>query len=275
MKIKIELSVKKGIIAGILMIASILYAISTDLSIKFAVALPVMLFLGFFIRIKLIWKWLDIVAFMASSFVSLTILQLETGSVINDLGIKKMILNWFLALCIFVFILLFCKKISTACKIGSIVLFILGFADALVIAFRGNQISVNDIYSIRTALSVVGNYKLSLNPMFILAIVIFAGYFMCLNKVEFAAEKTGKTRFIGIPVIILLVIITIMNMQSYHVSTWENKGCTTNGVFLEWVLEVRDLQIKEPENYSVEYIENILGEYSERRENTSPPILSL
>lgn len=263
MKIKYEISVQKGIIAVIAIVASIWYAISTGLSLKFAVALPIMLFLGFFIRIEIIWKWLDMVAFMVASFVSLTILQLETGSVINDLGIKKMIINWFLTVCIFLFILLFTKKLSTTCKIGSVILFTLGFIDALVIAFRGNQISINDIYSIRTALSVVGNYKLELNPMFIFAIIIFIGYFMCLYKVIFATKTIGRIRLAGIPLIIVLVVITFFSTQQFQVATWANKGCTSNGVFLEWILEVRDLHIKEPEGYSVEQVENILNDYSD------------
>ena len=153
------------------------------------------------------WKWLDIIACLVSSFIALTILQLETGSVINDLGLKKMMLNWLLALCIFLVVMLFVKKIRSTCIISSVILFILGFIDALVIAFRGNQISINDIYSIRTALSVVGNYKLTLNPMFIFAIVIFCGYFMCLCKVRFKTEKIGKMRFAGIPLILIFTLL--------------------------------------------------------------------
>ena len=105
MKVKIDISVQKVIIASIAILASIIYATGTDLSVKFAVALPVMIFMGFFVRIELVWKWLDALALVVSSFIALTLLQLETGSVINDLGLKKMILNWFLAFIIFLLIL--------------------------------------------------------------------------------------------------------------------------------------------------------------------------
>ena len=89
MKIEVEMSIQKCIVAIIAIVTSICYALSTDLSFKFAVAFPVMLFLVFFIRIEIVWKWLDIIACLVSSFIALTILQLETGSVINDLGLKK------------------------------------------------------------------------------------------------------------------------------------------------------------------------------------------
>lgn len=275
MKIKFEVSVYKMVVGAIAMILSVCYAIGTDLSFKFALALPIMLFLGLFVRITIEWKWLDIVALVVSSFVSLTILQLETGSVIDDLGIKKIILNWFLAIGIFIIVFLVIGKISTTCKIGSAVLFVIGFIDAIVIAFRGNQISINDIYSIRTALSVAGNYKLELNPMFIFAIVIFIGYFMCLCRVKFATKKIGKIRVIGIPIIVVMVILVVSNINQYQVATWANKGCTSNGVFLEWILEVRDLHIKEPEGYSVELVENMLNDYSDEKvtEHRTPNII--
>ncbi len=185
-----------------------------------------------------------------------------------------MMLNWLLALCIFLVVMLFVKKIRSTCIISSVILFILGFIDALVIAFRGNQISINDIYSIRTALSVVGNYKLTLNPMFIFAIVIFCGDFMCLCKVRFKTEKIGKMRFAGIPLILIFTLLVVSNIQQYQVATWTNKGCTSNGVFLEWILEVRDLHINKPENYSDEYVEEMLSHYiDEEKAGKTPNII--
>ena len=261
MRIRLEISIQRIIAAIITMVASICYVLSTSLSLKFAVALPIMLFLGIFVRIEVLWKWMDVVAFLISSIISLTILQLETGSVINDLGTNKMVLNWLLVLCIFLFVLIITGKVRITCIISSVVLFLLGFVDALVIAFRGNQISINDIYSVRTALSVVGNYKFIVNPMFIFAIVIFIGYFMCLYKVKFATEKIEELRFVGIPIILIFALVIINNIQQYQVATWGNKGCTSNGVFLEWILEARDLHIKEPESYSNEYVESTLNDY--------------
>ena len=275
MNIKCEISIRKCICAILAMAVSIGYALSTYLSLKFAVALPVMLFLGFFIRIEIKWKWLDVVAVAASSFIALTIMQLETGSVINDLGIKKMLFNWLLTICVFLIILTISNRLSYTCKIGSIVLFAIGFADALVIAFRGNQISVSDIYSIRTALSVVGNYKMTWNPMFVFAIVIFCGYIMCLWKVTFATEKIGKIRFVSIPFIFIIAIFIVTNIQGYQVATWANKGCTFNGVFLEWVLEARDLNVREPEGYTAESVEKILNDYTKEKnvEDRTPNII--
>ena len=47
MKIEVEMSIQKCIVAIIAIVTSICYVLSTDLSFKFAVAFPVMLFLGF------------------------------------------------------------------------------------------------------------------------------------------------------------------------------------------------------------------------------------
>ena len=47
MKIEVEMSIQKCIVAIIAIVTTICYALSTDLSFKFAVAFPVMLFLVF------------------------------------------------------------------------------------------------------------------------------------------------------------------------------------------------------------------------------------
>ena len=163
MRIKYLFNRKRIISAVVFSIISIACALWSDLSFKYVLVLPAVVLFASFISIQVHNRILSAGSILIMPLFMTVILQLETGSVIDDLGIRLILINWLLVTGLSALALVFTKKVKNVHIICSLVVFLFGFADALVIAFRGNQISINDIRSIRTALSVVGNYQFDLN----------------------------------------------------------------------------------------------------------------
>lgn len=271
MRIKYLFNRKRIISAVVFSIISIACALWSDLSFKYVLVLPAVVLFASFISIQVHNRILSAGSILIMPLFMTVILQLETGSVIDDLGIRLILINWLLVTGLSALALVFTKKVKNVHIICSLVVFLFGFADALVIAFRGNQISINDIRSIRTALSVVGNYQFDLNPMFLFAIILFLAFFFFVLQSEFQVIEIKDKVLVLVPYMAVTCILVAANLDNYTVRTWGNQGCTRNGVLFELLLEIKYSKIEEPEGYSLEKVADIVQPYRSTGENKETP----
>lgn len=271
MRIKYSFNKIRVISAVIFSLISIACALWSKLSYKYVLVLPVVVLFASFISIEVYNQIISAVSILVMPLFMTVILQLETGSVIDDLGIKLILINWLLVTGFSALAVVFTKKVKHVHIICSLAVFLFGFIDALVIAFRGNQISINDIRSIRTALSVVGNYQFNLNPMFLFAIILFIAFFFFLLQSKFQVIELRDKGLVLVPYIVLTCSLVAVNLNHYTVKTWGNQGCTGNGVLFELLLEIKYSKIEEPEGYSLENVANIVEPYKTVGQNNETP----
>lgn len=271
MKVKYSFHKIRIISAVFFSAVSIACALWSQLSYKYLLVLPLTVLFASFVSIEVRNRRLSAVSVIIMPLFMTVILQLETGSVIDDLGIKLILINWLLTASVSSVVFLFTRKVKVVHIISSLIVFLFGFADAMVIAFRGNQISINDIRSLRTALSVVGNYQFHLNPMLLFAVILFLSFFFFIVQSKFeTVEKTDKI-LVLVPYIAVSIGMVAANINHYSVSTWGNQGCTRNGVLFELALEIRYSKAEKPEGYSTQKAAEIAQAYEVKEETKETP----
>ena len=81
-------------------------------------------------------------------------------------------------------------------------------------------------------------------------------------KFKIRFKKIWQMRIIDVLFIIICCIIVILNSMNVITETWEQKGSYQNGYILNFLLEIRDSFVSEPDGYSQEAVEALEKEYS-------------
>ena len=149
---------------------------------------------------------------------------------------------------------------------------LLSTADYFVYIFRGNELFVHDFLGIQTALNVAGNYSLILSSRMIIA------WCCWLLLVAFALSIRKKVKYHYYRSITLLTLIILSALFYYSTSDivikrWHNVGRNTNGFILNFTLDIRNLRMKAPADYSKDKAEALLLKYNydeDKSENEYP-----
>lgn len=143
-----------------------------------------------------------------------------------------------------------------------------GMANCAVYQFRGNLITLSDVFSIGTALDVAGNYRFEIMPRMLTVSVILAISLALLLRAR--VEKGSMRRW---PVRVLMLVLAVATawrpavlMQTMLPSTYGLEGAYYKGLLMNVLTEVKLLRIREPEGYDLEMVQQLLEESGE---NTS------
>ena len=175
---------------------------------------------------------------------------------------EKLFLNMVCCLVVYLFVHLITNNIAITCIISHCVLLLFGFVNFFVYEFRGNEFSFADISSAFTGLSVAGKYEFSINHRCVIVIISTIIFIAIALKFKIRFKKIWQMRIIDVLFIIICCIIVILNSMNVITETWEQKGSYQNGYILNFLLEIRDSFVSEPDGYSQEAVEALEKEYS-------------
>lgn len=193
-----------------------------------------------------------------STIATVYLTQLLLNESMIALGVEKIILG---ALICGIFILLiYCITLNCRIAIVCSMFFSMVWTSAnyFVYMFRGSEFIPADIFSLKTALNVVEEYKFEVNNPFLYAWILFLvfvfGYFGITN---FKSENIIKDRFFVSG--LLLMIIFIVGFTSRYLTPLHflQSGSVENGYMLNFVLQLRETFVKRPSNYDVRNINDI------------------
>lgn len=176
------------------------------------------------------------------------------------------------AICVSMFftILLFIYAVSNqfviTVSITTVFFVFLGILNFALDQFRGKVLYFNDLFSVKTALSVAGDYQLKITPAFIwtllLAVVSFALPIVCRNVYGVAKEKKKhyllrvvETAFI---VIVWYIYIGTSFLDSVTPNYWR---AANNGYILNFVQQAKGYYSSASGNYSIDEIKTLSGLY--------------
>ena len=176
----------------------------------------------------------------------------------------------------FSFLFLFItNRLRLAVTISNIALYIFVFIEYLVISFRGSEIKISDFYSIRTAASVVGQYKIELTSPIIYTFIalVFVTYLLFVTRITHKSRKNQLPRisaalFLGIA---LLTVSWCMNNSNNYMQLWGYEGTKYNGVTYNFLIEARDSRVVPPDGYTHERAEAVLAEYPDTKSKENTP----
>lgn len=175
---------------------------------------------------------------------------------------EKLFLNMVCCLVVYLFFHLITNNIAITCIISHCVLLLFGFVNFFVYEFRGNEFSFADISSAFTGLSVAGKYEFSINHRCVIVIISTIIFIAIALKFKIRFKKIWQMRIIDVLFILICCIIVILNSMNVITETWEQKGSYQNGYILNFLLEIRDSFVSEPDGYSQEAVEALEKEYS-------------
>lgn len=182
------------------------------------------------------------------------------------------VLNYALYLMPFILILGISGKRRISYLLPEILFIAISVANLIVKAIRRTPISAGDLYSVKTAMAVAGNYHMQFDKEFLMkaglgiGIVILTQIILnCYyRKEEQIIIKSIATRGIlsvcavlwGIILFATTSIVTISGQNPDYFSH------ETNGFALNLYLQWKDISIKEPTDYALDELENLQGKYS-------------
>lgn len=181
-------------------------------------------------------------------------------------------LNVVIYLSIYMIMVSIVKKWRITIWIPIGVFLLLGIVNAVVKAIRSTPISGGDIFSLKTAMTVAGSYTLNFDKefwlktgaglCFLIGVLLFAiFYFLQYRKMDVAYPVKIRAILGGVSVafwILLLATNSVISFGGVRADYWTHE---TNGFAYNLYLQLKEIVIREPENYSVEELQQQLQEY--------------
>lgn len=179
--------------------------------------------------------------------------------------------NVLVAAMILLLLLIITNSIKTACNLCVFISIIYCIANFYVCRFRDIPILASDIYSLRTAAAVAGDY--SYKPNFICLFAVQAGlvylfFFRCLGNTRLFTMK-HRLVFTGAGCIVLAIFAKGFVFSDFLESRGVNLSMfkplvayNSNGTYLTIIRSFQFLKIDKPENYSSGQIAQITDGYT-------------
>ena len=276
MSIKFSFSIKRLIAALALTVLVVFGALYFDSSPKFIVFVAAMFLCGAFCNFRItaqgkkayIVYIFYILCMLAAAALSVVIVQKVNDSKFAP-SLFKFFLNVQIAL-IFIAVIcaaeaLFAKKLHPrSILLSSFLLLVFGLANYFVFIFRGNAISPVDFLTLETAVNFAGNYEYEITRFIYNGITIYLAAAFFLTGINFDVDCRKAVRVVCPALIAVLVCCSLLvflskgSVRSHYNS---NVGCWTNGLLLNFVLEVQECIVTKPEGYSLQMVSSAEEEY--------------
>ncbi|MCD8011490.1 MAG: LTA synthase family protein [Lachnospiraceae bacterium] len=182
-----------------------------------------------------------------------------------------------------VYLLLFflTRRVRCAVMGGSLLFLVIGLVNYFVIQFRSAPIVPWDIFSLRTAASVAGNYEyhitISCGIALVLCAALIIGGFFCRLKLP---RGCAVKRLIAALVTFFLLggYTTLLHQDAFidalnldNTLFTPNYMAKKNGFTTAFLMDLKYLTVEVPDDYSAEEAEATLAEYEEETETESTP----
>ena len=180
---------------------------------------------------------------------------------------------------IYILFLLLCWKVSVAISLYTFFLVLLGLIDYFVTLFRGNAFVLMDVFSVGTASAVVDNYVFALPTkvgLSILILFLFVLYQEVFQTIQIGS-KNWKIYLLRIALFFIAVFFIFINAEIYFsekVEMWyTSTEYQTKGYLYELACEIQYVEVKKPEQYSVENVKRIVANVQNEKLDESSTII--
>lgn len=154
---------------------------------------------------------------------------------------------------------------SWGCSISSGILMALAIVNFYVVKFRGSPLVPWDILSIRTAGNVASNYQYTIYWHMLFSTFGFSAVMLGTGKMQMKVRRRW-IRFPGLAAAVLAFVLMVQAIQVDSVKEFWNMDTTLftpnvrykkNGLVVAYLANLSLINIRKPEGYSVEKVEEI------------------
>lgn len=228
---------------------------------------------------KISEKWKDILPFLLYFGMPL----LMVGFIWNYWFVGSNVLN-FLQNAMLIYILqgilfLFLNRIKPVLYISIFLNWFFFLADEIVLVLRKTPLVPTDVLSIRTAVSVAGNYQFELTSRTILATAFSVVMIYLIYRLPLKKDMIGsvsKREQIGFRIgmfafaAILMFYVSTFERSNFQKDNFDVENMNENvGTLLAFYLNCTEIVLKEPEGYSSAKAKQLLSEYEDETQNAA------
>lgn len=233
---------------------------------------------------KIIWIVRNFLPMLLFPILNFYLFELYTHNPFKDIKISIQLLNIFLFELLMLILFLFLGRLKWALRFQSIFFMLIGLANYYVLSFRSAPIMPWDIYSLKTAMSVAGDFKYTPEKQTLLVIAAFILLIIIEGIVNLqlkASDKKASDNFkklipairiaaLGICLCSLFGFTHMLHQESTIIKFGMYDKLFTptviskrNGTAVGFMMELQYISIDKPENYSKELAEQIIAPYSQ------------
>ncbi len=159
---------------------------------------------------------------------------------------------------------------KVALRVETIVAFLYGLINHYIMAFRSTPFVPWDVFSIKTAASVAGNYDFTPTKEILWISAVFLIIFVLLKFMNFKFERGILARMV--PTVVVAMVLSI-----FVNALWDDEFQTdsylypflftpaymtkVNGMAVTFAMDMEYLRVEKPDGYSVKKAQEILEEY--------------
>ena len=230
--------------------------------------------------------WTAII-FAATPLTAFYLMQLACGGYFWQLAPSVVLANY---ICIGMVYFILCGLTDhiVVCSIAVHALCVIwGSANAFISQFRGTPILPWDFTALNTAMAVAGNYKFAPTWQMITAAVLVIILAVIMKKKGRKGSlriKKERLRFrvnallIGLICSVTMINFTALEVLDIDTDVWDQTGSyQKEGAVAAFLMNIKFMDVEEPEDYSPENVETIMASTSEKEmqtvtsENVSQP----
>ena len=188
---------------------------------------------------------------------------------------SMIVVNYLFVLLFELFLVFAFGSIRIGCTIVPIVVMVIGITNYFVVSFRGSPIVPWDIYSVRTAASVAGNYSYVLDWQFVISTIGLV--MLALVSMKLAV----RIRHIAVRAVFALLSLGLLIAEGLFLQkdeVQEKLGMDTilftpnvryrnNGFLAAYIGDIHLITVKEPEEYSPEKARSIVDRVTGTRDD--------
>lgn len=222
------------------------------------------------------WQWLLNIAWAVAA-AGVTLLWSFTAVdaiTVWQMGLKEICLNIAIFFLIAMLVYLISLKWKLSVSIAAMVLFLLALTNGLVWQFRGKELLFSDLMAVGTAAKVAGEYSALLTMRMTIGLALWT----LVMLAQFAIPNLQKGSKLGIRCAVallevLMIAAVMVGMGQMKVKSWETHGTVKNGLYMNFLLSMRDSIIAEPEGYSETVIAELESQYTVAENEKTPNII--
>lgn len=180
-----------------------------------------------------------------------------------SLPVRQILLGWIC--CLFPMLVLFLLTLSPRLSgiVVSAVLLILSTANCYVYEFRGSEVCPSDLLTIGTAANVADQYSYSLPGLVLYPWLLFLLLFFLVTGLPTIKVRRNSTALLS-TIFSLIMIGLIFRIESPRITVQHflHGGSYWNGFLLNFTLQIKEIIVQKPEEYSLKTIKNIGAHYA-------------
>ena len=205
-------------------------------------------------------------------FFSVEMINVNLGSLGPQLTFENILIYFSLLLAAYVVT----TRVSWSYAAVSVVCVVFAIANYYVTLFRSIPIMPGDLYTLRTAANVAGNYQYVLTRCIdygLIASVFFLGLSVRLDG--FGKRWKGKWRaLLCVPAVALGFVVLKSDMYCKNMDLWNVKtNITKYGVGVNFVSNIQNMRVDPPVNYSDKKAEALLEQYQQEDNGFRPNVI--